>query len=73
MQKYERSSSVCIFFLLLSTLTSRSVGAMYHGYQLVLTGSSRAARERLVELTGTTLSVSPLKRAKIHAFFSGCF
>jgi len=52
----------------LSTLTSCSVGAMYQGYQLVLTGRPRAARERLVELTGTTLSVSPLKRAKLMHF-----
>jgi hypothetical protein len=37
---------------------------MYQGYQLVLTGRPRAARERLVELSGTAVSVSPLQTQK---------
>ena len=40
---------------------------MYQGYQLVLTGRPRAASERLVELSGTVVSVSPLQTQK-HAF-----
>ena len=37
---------------------------MYQGYQLVLTGRPRAVRERLVEVRGTTVSVSPLQTKK---------
>jgi hypothetical protein len=37
---------------------------MYQGYQLVFTGRPRAARERLVELSGTAVSVSPLQTQK---------
>ena len=37
---------------------------MYQGYQLVLTGRPRAVRERLVEVSGTTVSVSPLQTKK---------
>jgi hypothetical protein len=48
-----------MYFLLFSVLTS--VATMYQGYQLVLTGSPRAARERLVPLSGTAVSVSPLQ------------
>ena len=50
-----------------STLTS--VGTMYQGYQLVLIGRPRAARECLVALSGTAVSVSPLQM-KRHACIS---
>ena len=38
------------------------------GYQLVLTGRPRAVRERLVEVSGTTVSVSTKKQRNMSAF-----
>jgi hypothetical protein len=45
---------------------------MYQGYQLVLTGRPRAARERLVEVSGTTVSVSPLQTKKTNRDAFAC-
>ena len=51
--------------------TLTSVGTMYQGYQLLFTGRPRAARECLVALSGTAVSVSPLQM-KRHACILVC-
>jgi len=65
-----REEHVGGYYPVLETLTS--VGTMYQGYQLVLTGRPRAARERLVDVRGTTVSVSPLQNGKKNMDVFSC-